>query len=69
MELETTCKHGPRLEAGGEISNLLHLFFTLTDNKSESAAERLARELFTPDGQVVLTHQAFNGTSGNDTAP
>ncbi|KIW50354.1 hypothetical protein PV05_11950 [Exophiala xenobiotica] len=43
------------------IKQLLGSFFELGDSKSEDAARRLADEIFTPEGQIMVNKRTING--------
>ncbi len=46
------------------IKQLLGSFFELGDSKSEDAARRLADEIFTPEGQIMVNKRTINGAKG-----
>jgi hypothetical protein len=46
------------------IKQLLGSFFDLGDSKSEDAGRRLADEIFTPEGQIVVNKRTIKGAKG-----
>ncbi|EHK17935.1 uncharacterized protein TRIVIDRAFT_226061 [Trichoderma virens Gv29-8] len=61
MEYPTISTSWPLPEPSQEVKNLLNLFFTLADSKEENVGSRLAKEVFTSDGEFLLPQGSFKG--------
>ena len=46
------------------FKHLLNLFYSLGDQKSESAGRQLGEDVFIPSGQIIVNKRKINGAAG-----
>lgn len=64
MTTPTSNTEWPSPALAEPIKSLINRAFEIADLKSEDCGDRVAKEIFTPTGQMVINKQTFAGSEG-----